>query len=245
MHGRDPRAATRWDRRFALVAHRPEGAAVLGLTAFPGSEGSIHGLICRGGPRKAKIGPMTSASSESRDLRGDPSAPALARRALLAFLLTFMLARALVFLIMARRVPNLYLFLHDTHVHHLNYGIFLLAAVGAYLLLSRPRGHSARRAAFAYGIAMALTFDEFGMWLHLGGSYWQRASMDAIVVVAAMLALFAYARSIRSFETRHVWAFSVLAAALVLFSLVLYDAALRIGAVEGPRLQQLELASSP
>jgi hypothetical protein len=175
----------------------------------------------------------------------EPGFDELARRALLAFLLTFMLARAMVFLIMARLVPNLYLFLHDTHVHHLNYGIFLLAGVGAYLLLGAPRGNAARRAAFAYGVAMALTFDEFGMWLHLGGSYWQRASVDAIVVVAAVLALFAYARSIKTFEARHLRAFAVLAVALLLFSLVLYDTAMRIGSVEGPRLQQLELASTP
>jgi hypothetical protein len=188
---------------------------------------------------------MSSTPGESRERPGDPSAHELARRALLAFLLTFMLARALVFLIMARLVPNLYLFLRDTHVHHLNYGIFLLAGVGAYLLLGAPRGNAARRAAFAYGIAMALTFDEFGMWLHLGGSYWQRASIDAIVVVAAVLALFAYARSIKTFEARHFRAFTALAVALVLFGLVLYDAAMHIGSVEGPRLQQLELASSP
>ncbi|MBS0569584.1 MAG: hypothetical protein JSS28_03160, partial [Proteobacteria bacterium] len=59
----------------------------------------------------------------------------LARYALFAFIVTFIGARALVFLIMSRRIPNLYLFLGSTHVHHLNYGIFLLAAVGAYLLL--------------------------------------------------------------------------------------------------------------
>src|SRR5580700_2825926 len=94
-------------------------------------------------------GPMSSTPRQSRDRPGDPSTHELARRALLAFLLTFMLARALVFLIMARLVPNLYLFLRDTHVHHLNYGIFLLAAVGAYLLLGAPRGNAARRAAFA------------------------------------------------------------------------------------------------
>lgn len=191
------------------------------------------------------MGWMTPPVPDTRGSLGDPSAHELARRALLAFLLTFMLARAMVFLIMARRVPNLYLFLNSTHVHHLNYGIFLLAAVGAYLLLSAPRGNAARRAAFAYGIALGLTFDEFGMWLHLGGSYWQRASIDAVVIVAAVLALFAYARSIRTLETRHFRAFSVLAVALVLFALALYLAAVRIGDVEGPRLQQLELASSP
>jgi hypothetical protein len=193
----------------------------------------------------SRTGQMNSELPDPRNRQSDPSAHELARRALLAFLLTFMLARAMVFLIMARLVPNMYLFLSDTHVHHLNYGIFLLAAVGAYLLLGAPRGNSARRAAFAYGIAMALTFDEFGMWLHLGGSYWQRASIDAIVVVAGVLALFAYARSIKRFEARHVRAFVALAVALVVFTVVLYEAAVRIGSVAGPRLQQLELASSP
>jgi hypothetical protein len=174
-----------------------------------------------------------------------PTAHELARRALFAFLVTFILARTTVFLIMARRIPNLYLFLRDTHVHHLNYGIFLLAAVGAYLLFRAPSGNAARRAAFAYGIAMALTFDEFGMWLHLGGSYWQRASIDATVVVAAMLAFIAYARSIRTFEARHVRVFIALGIAVLLFAGVLYETSVYIGQVAGPRLLELEQASSP
>jgi hypothetical protein len=174
-----------------------------------------------------------------------PTPHELARRALLAFLLTFMLARAVVFLIMARRIPNLYLFLSSTHVHHLNYGIFLLAAVGAYLLFRAPTGDAARRAAFAYGIAMGLTFDEFGMWLHLGGSYWQRASIDATVVVAAVLAFIAFARSIKTFEARHVRAFIALGLTLVLFAVVVYQVSIDIGHVAGPRLRELELASSP
>jgi hypothetical protein len=174
-----------------------------------------------------------------------PTSDELARRALLGFVITFILARTVVFLIMARRIPNMYFFLDKTHVHHLNYGIFLLAAVGAYLLFRAPTGNDLRRAAFAYGIAMALTFDEFGMWLHLGGSYWQRASIDATVVVAATLAFFAYARSIERFETRHVRAFVALGVAVALFGVVLYDVSMYIGNVEGPRLRELELASSP
>jgi hypothetical protein len=174
-----------------------------------------------------------------------PTPHELARRALLGFVLTFVLARTVVFLIMARRIPNLYLFLSSTHVHHLNYGIFLLAAVGAYLLFRAPTGNAARRAAFAYGIAMGLTFDEFGMWLHLGGSYWQRASIDATVVVAAVLAFIAFARSIQTFEARHIRAFVALGLALLLFAVVLYRVSVDIGQVAGPRLRELELASSP
>jgi hypothetical protein len=169
----------------------------------------------------------------------------LARRALIGFMLTFIAARSVVLLIMSKRMPNLYFFLGGTHVHHLNYGIFLLAAVSGYLLFRTPTRTNSGVAAVAYGVAMALTFDEFGMWLHLGGSYWQRASVDAVVVVAALLALIAFAASIRRYEARHFKAFAVLALAVGVFFLVIYDASLRIGRLEGPRLRELEIDSSP
>ncbi|MGO8831126.1 MAG: hypothetical protein ACLQT5_17945 [Steroidobacteraceae bacterium] len=169
----------------------------------------------------------------------------LARLALFGFILTFIAARTVVLLIMSHRMPNLYFFLRGTHVHHLNYGIFLLAGVGAFLLFRVCGPRDRRLAALAYGIAMALTFDEFGMWLHLGGSYWQRASVDAVIVVAAVLGLIAFASAIRSFESRHVKASIAILIALMVFGAVLYDASLRIGRLEGPRLEALESSSSP
>ena len=169
----------------------------------------------------------------------------LARRALLAFIITFIAARTLVFLIMSQRIPNLYFFLRGTHVHHLNYGIFLLAGVGGFVLFNAPSARLLRLSAFAYGIAMALTFDEFGMWLHLGGSYWQRASIDATIVVAALLAFIAYARSIRTFGSKHIRIFCALAVAVAVFAAVLYDTAMHIGAAEGQHLRDLEADSSP
>ena len=181
----------------------------------------------------------------SDETSGRDETCAAARRALFAFLLTFVASRVVVVLIMSGRVPNMYFFLRGTHVHHLNYGIFLLAGVGAYLLLRRPSGRAARLAALAYGLALGLTFDEFGMWLHLGGSYWQRASVDAVLVVAALLGLFAYAPAVEDFEKRHVKATIAIAVCLVLFALVLWDAGNRIGTLVGPRLRDLELASSP
>ena len=99
-------------------------------------------------------------------------------------------------LIMARRIPDLYLHLGGNHIHHLNYGIFLLVAVGGFLLFRDPTGRALKISAVAYGIGLALTFDEFGMWVRLDGStYWQRASVDAVGVLAALLGLLAYARS--------------------------------------------------
>ena len=169
----------------------------------------------------------------------------LARRALFGFIITFIAARIVVLLIMSNRMPNLYFFLRGTHVHHLNYGIFLLAGVAAYLLFSARCDKDLRRAALAYGVAMALTFDEFGMWLHLGGSYWQRASVDAVIVVAAVFALIGFASAARNFESRHLKGSIALLIALAVFSIVLYDTSVHIGRIEGPRLEALELASSP
>src|SRR5665213_1322137 len=132
----------------------------------------------------------------------EPLTQALARRTLFGFILTFIASRVMVLLIMSKRAPNFYFFLRGTHVHHLNYGIFLLAGVCAYALFWAPSGRGAKIAALLYGAAMGLTFDEFGMWLHLGGSYWQRSSTDAVIVVAAVIGLFAFARTIKRFEAR-------------------------------------------
>ena len=169
----------------------------------------------------------------------------LARRALFGFIVTFVLARIFVFLIMSKEMPNLYLFMHGTHVHHLNYGIFLLAVVCGYSVFRRPTGRAAEITALFYGVAMGLTFDEFGMWLHLGGSYWQRASVDAVIVVSALFGLVAFARSLEKFEARHFRAFIALAILLTGFGVVLYVAGNHLGDVVGPKLQELEAASSP
>jgi len=169
----------------------------------------------------------------------------LARLALFGFIVVFVIARAFVFLIMAHQIPNLYFFMQGTHVHHLNYGIFLMAIVSGYSVFWRPVGRMAEIVALVYGVAMALTFDEFGMWLHLGGSYWQRASVDAVILIAALFAFFAYARSIARFESRHFWAFLVLLVALGSFGWVVFTAGSRLGELVGPKLHELEMSSSP
>jgi hypothetical protein len=170
---------------------------------------------------------------------------ALARSALFGFIVTFICARSCVFLIMSGTIKRMYLFVSGTHVHHLNYGIILLSFVSGYGILRRPVGRAARVTALLYGVAMALTFDEFGMWLHLGGSYWQRASVDAVVVVTAVLALCAYLRSIERFESRHRKAGIVLLLALAGFAWAIERAGTTLGDTYGPRLRELEESSSP
>ena len=167
----------------------------------------------------------------------------LARTVFFVFLLTFMLARIVVFLIMSRRIPDLFLFMGGTHIHHLNYGIFLLAGLGGYLLFDKPEGRSLQAAAVIYGIGMALTFDEFGMWVRLGGSYWQRASVDAVGVVAALFGLIAYAPSVKRFRPHHWWSAVILAAALVVFSTLFVESFRYAHRIIGPRLYEIESGS--
>jgi len=134
---------------------------------------------------------------ESENNASPPNPPwplrELARIVFTVFLLTFIASRLLVILIMGRRIPDLFLHMGQTHVHHLNYGIFILSALGALLLFVPIRGVQRLWCAVAYGFGMALTFDEFGMWLHLGGGYWQRASFDAVIVILSLLGMLAFA----------------------------------------------------
>lgn len=169
----------------------------------------------------------------------------LARVVLIAFLLTFILARVVVFLIMSRRIPDLYLHLGGTHIHHLNYGIFVLAGVGAYLLFLRPEGRRQTIAAVVYGIGMALTFDEFGMWVRLGGSYWQRASLDAIGVVVAAFGLIAYAPEVKKFRAHHWLSAIVTTIAVVVFFVTLAGSFSYAGRKIEPKLRQIESTSPP
>ena len=117
--------------------------------------------------------------SQSKILPPQPTRH-LARLTFVAFLFTFIASRTLVILIMARRMADLFLHLGGTHVHHLNYGIFLLSTVAGILLFARLNDKPRSVCALLYGIGMALTFDEFGMcciWAGVIGS--AQASMPS------------------------------------------------------------------
>lgn len=158
-----------------------------------------------------------------------------ARLVLVAFLMTFTVFRIVIFLIMDRRLPDMFVSIGGTHVHHLNLGIFMLSIVGAYLLFGRPKGHDADWAAVFYGIGLALTFDEFGMWLHLGGGYWQRASFDAVIVVAGFLMLMAFGPSIREIRGRHALTIAILLLLAAGFFVLLFRTVNKAGGKAAPR----------
>lgn len=163
-----------------------------------------------------------------------------ARETLLAFLFTFMTARVLVYLIMARKIPTMYAHAGHTHIHHLNYGIFLLTFVGAILIFAQPTGWKLSLTTILYGIGLGLTFDEFGMWLHLTVTYWQRSSFDAVVVIAAILGLISAAPAFKRFRPRHWITGLLLLLFLGGFAFAIIAEAEHLGKKIGPSLQQLE-----
>lgn len=109
---------------------------------------------------------------------------------LASFLITFIASRLIVYLMFADKVPDMYLFVRGVHIHHLNYGILILAFVGAYCLLKK--NYSKPNMSVVYGIGLGLTFDEFGMWLMLEDNYWIRQSYDAVIAISAALLILVY-----------------------------------------------------
>jgi hypothetical protein len=164
----------------------------------------------------------------------------LARIVFTTFLLTFIASRILVILIMERKVADMFLHMGGAHVHHLNYGIFLLSIVGGVLLFAEVSERAKQWLALAYGFGMALTFDEFGMWLHLGGGYWQRASFDAVIVVLSLFGVIAFAPRLERMRAHH-WAIGgVMLVAVVTFYWMLFKSLNVAEAKVGSRLQEIE-----
>jgi hypothetical protein len=164
----------------------------------------------------------------------------LARLTFIAFLLTFIASRTLVILIMTHHLPDLFLQLGGTHIHHLNYGIFLLATVAGVLLFAKLNDAQRIVCALVYGVGMALTFDEFGMWLHLGGSYWQRASFDAVIVVLSVFGLLAFIPRWRDLRSHHFITGGVLLVAVASFYLLLFQSLKHANDKLMPRLIDIE-----
>jgi hypothetical protein len=69
--------------------------------------------------------------------------------------------------------------------------------------------------------------------------------VDAVIIIAAVLGLCAYLRSLERFEKHHRWASLVLLLALIIFGGVVFTAGNRLGELVGPELEALEASSSP
>ena len=122
------------------------------------------------------------------------------RRLLLAaigFFVTFAVARSMSYAAYRNARPFHYVYIGGTHIHHLVWGILLLLAVGFCWLIEVGTGAksssllASRLISLLYGVAAALTLDEFALWLNVQeGVYWTRrdlASLDAVILFGAAL----------------------------------------------------------
>ena len=85
-----------------------------------------------------------------------------------------------------------------THIHHSTFGIFGLLGLGYVWTYRWALGPAegarwpSRVTASLFGVASALTLDEFALWLDLEDDYWNtkgRKSIDAVAIFAGLLTI--------------------------------------------------------
>lgn len=80
--------------------------------------------------------------------------------------------------------------MHGRHIHHLVWGILLLLLIGYSWLVEIGTGAPnssrwmGRLTSLLYGVAAALTLDEFALWLNLKDVYWERQGRESYEVMA-------------------------------------------------------------
>jgi hypothetical protein len=106
-----------------------------------------------------------------------------------AILVTFLITRAVTRLIRSGSGGGAGLGdlrIAGVHVHHQVFGILIIIGTGIVLVSATPHGAALDAAAAVFGVGVALTVDEFALWLHLEDVYWTsegRKSVDAIFCV--------------------------------------------------------------
>lgn len=107
--------------------------------------------------------------------------------AILAFLVTFLVARVVTHSLLARSGGG-GLEIGGLHIHHMVFGLVLILASGMLDVREALR----RTRAVLFGVGAALVLDEFALILNLADVYWRpegRESIDAVIIFAALLGL--------------------------------------------------------
>lgn len=122
----------------------------------------------------------------------------VAVRTLTAFIITFAILRTITAIIHFQLFPHGpfrdLVTQSGLHIHHLFWGILLLMVTGFAALATRdPTWHL--RIAIVFGVALALSLDEFALWLRLADVYWDPEGVESLkagAFAAAFLALYGF-----------------------------------------------------
>ncbi|HYG98232.1 MAG TPA: hypothetical protein VD837_03815 [Terriglobales bacterium] len=113
----------------------------------------------------------------------------------IAFFLTFGIVRVLTHAIRAGESPFHNIEVGGLHIHHMVWGISLLLILGYLWVLQIGTGMpgssqlASRVMALLFGVASALTLDEFALWFNLKDVYWLpqgRESIDAVLLFGSL-----------------------------------------------------------
>jgi hypothetical protein len=116
----------------------------------------------------------------------------------IGFLFAFVTVRGITHSIRAGRGPFRNVTPGGRHIHHMTFGIVGLLLTGyawnaqVGIGTNPKRRWGSRVSATGYGMASALTLDEFALWLNLQDDYWTkqgRESIDAVVIFGSLLFL--------------------------------------------------------
>ncbi|MFI8092837.1 hypothetical protein ACIF9R_31700 [Streptomyces sp. NPDC086080] len=112
--------------------------------------------------------------------------------ALAAFVLTFLITRAITRLIRAGKGPFGNVTAGSVHIHHVVPGVVLIVIGGFGAVASGGHGFGSAFSAVIFGIGAGLVLDEFALVLHLDDVYWTEAgrkSVEMVVLTAALVGL--------------------------------------------------------
>ncbi|MEU2283970.1 hypothetical protein ABZ614_18870 [Streptomyces sp. NPDC013178] len=112
--------------------------------------------------------------------------------ALTAFVLTFVITRAVTRLIRAGKGPFGNVSSGGLHIHHVVPGVVLTVIGGFGAVASARHGFGSAAFAVVFGIGAGLVLDEFALVLHLDDVYWTEAgrkSVEVVVLTAALVGL--------------------------------------------------------
>jgi hypothetical protein len=122
--------------------------------------------------------------------------------ALIGFLVTFTLTRAITLRIRRRSaeaeasgvqpaeggaIKDVYI--GGVHIHHQVWGILLVLVTGLLAFRYQPGSPWNEVLATLFGVGAALALDEFALWLHVDDVYWSeegRKSIDAVIVAVVV-----------------------------------------------------------
>jgi hypothetical protein len=122
----------------------------------------------------------------------------------LGFFTTVLVVRAITIAIHHDIGPFHDVSMNGRHIHHLVWGILLLLLVGYAWLLEVGVGAAStsqwtgRLTSMLFGVAAALTLDEFALWLNLRDVYWEREgreSVEALALFGGLLAIGVFGRA--------------------------------------------------